>query len=623
MLAETIQQHTQLDAQAFVKHLTVNINSISKQLAADRGKEQQLAESVSLFKTSLSSVVSYRDHLLSGASDEFNAMNNGLAGGYIEPSSGGDPILNASALPTGRNMYAIDAEKTPSVAAWNIGKQLADTLLATHFEKNGKYPEKVSFTLWPSEFIHTQGATVAQILYLLGVEPVRDPFKRVKNLKLIPDDELGRPRIDIVVQSAGQLRDLAASRLALIERAVKMVADAEEGEQINFVAKGVRDAEKYLLDKGVAPLTARTNAYRRSFGGVNGAYGTAIMSQVEQGESWESDSDIAQQYIYNMGAAYGDSDSWSEFTPHLFAAALQNTEVVIQPRSSNTWGALSLDHVYEFMGGLNLAVREVTGKDPAAYFNDYRNPNKAKLETLNQTLWMELRSTLLNPKYITDLMAGEASSAETFAETFRNTYGWNVMKPDAIDDSVWNNLHQVYVEDSHELNVREFFEQENPYALQEMTGVMLETARKGLWKASKEQLLTLATLHTELVIKHEAGCGNFTCGNQSLQAFVKAQLTDAALTQAYQQQINAAEIGKSQSSGLVLSKQTEKAEQSKQSKQSQQTNEVKSGKESHQTESTSKENNEMSEDSNKFAWLWLLLLIPLSILLIRRKKRVR
>ncbi len=625
-LSESIQQHTHLDAQTFVNHLAINIQTMSKQLAAKRSKEQQLAESVSLFKTSLSSVVSYREHLLSGASNEFNAINNGLSGGYIEPSSGGDPILNPSALPTGRNMYAIDAEKTPSVAAWTIGKKLAETLLATHLEKTGKYPEKVSFTLWPSEFIHTQGATVAEILYLLGVEPVRDPFKRIKNLKLIPDEELGRPRIDVVVQSAGQLRDLAASRLALIERAVRMVANAEEGEQINFVAKGVRDAEKYLLDKGVAPLAARTNAYRRSFGGVNGAYGTAIMSQVEQGESWNSDSDIAQQYLYNMGAAYGDSESWGEFTPHLFAAALQNTEVVIQPRSSNTWGALSLDHVYEFMGGLNLAVREVTGKDPAAYFNDYRNPNKAKLETLNQTVWMELRSTLLNPKYIANLMEGEASSAETFAETFRNTYGWNVMKPDAIDDSVWNNLHQVYIEDSHQLNVREFFEQENPYALQEMTGVMLETARKGLWKASKEQLATIAKLHTELVIEHEAGCGNFTCGNQSLQTFIKAQLTDTALTEAYQQQSNAAEIGQSQSSGLVLAKQSKEAKKSKQKTEqnidAKGSNQVEQ-KPADKTTEQSTVNTDIGDKSNTLVWLWLLLLVPLSILFIRRKQNVR
>ena len=64
-------------------------------------------------------------------------------------------------------------------------------------------PRKVSYTLWSSEFIETEGATIAQILYMLGVEPVRDPFGRVTDLRLIPSEELGRPRIDVVVQTCG------------------------------------------------------------------------------------------------------------------------------------------------------------------------------------------------------------------------------------------------------------------------------------------------------------------------------------------------------------------------------------------------------------------------------------
>ena len=65
--------------------------------------------------------------------------------------------------------------------------------------------------LWSSEFSETEGATIAQILYMRGVEPVRDAFGRVTDLRLIPSKQLGRPRIDVVVQTSGQLRDLAAS----------------------------------------------------------------------------------------------------------------------------------------------------------------------------------------------------------------------------------------------------------------------------------------------------------------------------------------------------------------------------------------------------------------------------
>jgi len=585
----------------------INLDNLDPKL------KKQLAQSKHLFEQTLVNVIQYRMHLLQGAKNEMHAFSNAFNGGYISPSSGGDPIVNPAALPTGRNMFSIDAEKTPSSAAWSVGKELAEKLLATHWEQTQTYPKKVSFTLWPSEFIHSHGTTIAEILYLLGVEPVRDPFGRVTSVRLIDSKTLGRPRIDIVVQSAGQLRDLAASRLALIEQAVVMAAKAKNDIYPNFVATGVVDAEQYLLKKGVAPLVARNNASRRSFGGANGAYGTGIMGHVEQGASWETDSQIAKQYINNMGAVYGDDESWGEFVPHLFEAALQNTEIVIQPRSSNTWGMLSLDHVYEFMGGLNLAVREVTGKDPKAYFNDFRNPNNTNLQTLHQALWTEMRTTLLNPKYIQGMINGEASSAEHFAETFRNTFGWNVMKPDAIDDVVWDKLYQVYVEDINNMNLKQFFERENPYALQEMSGVMLETARKGLWEASEHQLKSLANLHATLVKKHEAGCGTFTCGNPLLQDFIKSNLTQKELVKAYQKQLDAAQIGSEISKGLVLKQQTS------QKSASQNTDNQSSNNDLSNNTSSKKQDDNTSQQSTSLTpstTVWVLLFLSILGLII-------
>ena len=518
--------------------------------------EPGLLETLSLYDN-------YTDLLLAGGADQKVALGNAVSGGYVSPASGGDPLLNPDALPTGRNMYSIDAEQTPSQAAWEVGKALADDMLRDYRERHGRLPNKVSFTLWPSEFIHSQGATVAQVMYLLGVAPVWAPNGQVQLLELIPAEELGRPRIDVVVQSAGQLRDLAASRLALINRAVEMAALAADQDE-NFVRDGVRLAEQHLLDQGLPPAEARRLSTRRSFGGVNGSYGTQIMGMVEQGDTWESDADVASQYLYNMGAMYGESGEWGEFVPELFTAALLNTDVVIQPRSSNTWGGLSLDHVYEFMGGLSLAVRSVTGKDAEAYFSDYRNPNRAKMETLQSAIAQEARTTLFNPRYLEGLTAGEASSAEVMAETLRNSFGWNTMKSAAIAPGFWNQVFETLIDDKHALGLNDFFETENPYALQEVTGVMLEAARKNFWTPDAAQLQALADLHADLVSRFEAGCGSFTCGNAALQDFIAARL-DPTLLASYQQQIEAAEVGSvEQSTELVLREQDVQAENGEQ-----------------------------------------------------------
>ncbi len=505
-------------------------------------KEEHLeryAKAVLKLRKNITHAQQNMENLLRSPESELASVLNALNGGYTDPSSGGDPIVNPMALPTGRNMYAVDAERTPSEEAWKVGKKLALSLLDKEKELKGRYPRKISFTLWSTNFISTEGATLAQILYLLGVEPVRDGFGTVRSLNLIPDEELGRPRIDVVVQTSGQLRDIAASRLDLINKAITMVSQARNPDSMNYVRSGIAMAEKYLIDKGFSPLEARKYASKRVFGGVNGNYGTGIMGLVEKGDAWEDEKQVAEQYLNNMGAIYESGDDWGIFRKGVFEAALQNTETVVQPRSSNTWGPLSLDHVYEFMGGLNLAVRNVTGNDPTAYFNDFRNVNRPKMQGLKEAIGVETNSTVFNPKYISELLDGEASSMNKFAETFRNTYGWNVMKPEAIDDYVWNVYHEIYVNDKFDLNVKERFEKENPYALQEMTSVMLETARKGYWNASDKQLNELVQMHAELVRDYDAGCSGFVCNNIKLRQYISEKLP-ADLSEQYNQAIDKA-----------------------------------------------------------------------------------
>lgn len=513
-----------LDDPAFDRRLDAAADAATIELQERAARDAEFARAVLTLEAAVAGVDRHRDGLRDSSDLELRSVARALAGGYVEPSPGGDPIVNPDAVPTGRNLYAIDAEKTPSPEAWAVGRKLAETLLDEHRRRRGAWPRKVAFTLWPSDFIGTEGATIGQIFYLLGVEPVWDPFGRVADLRLIPEADLGRPRIDVVVQTAGQLRDLAASRLALINRAVAMAAGARDGDaHPNFVRAGRLRAEEVMKEKGLSPADARRYSTLRVFGGVNGNYGTAIMEMVERGDRWEDDADVAGQYLRNMGAVYDEGELWSFYADGVFEAALADTEIVVQPRESHTWGALSLDHVYEFMGGLSMAVRHVTGSDADAYFNDFRNAQRPRVTDLDSTVWTEARSTLLNPAWIGEMQEGGASSAEQFAETFRNTYGWNVMKPAAIDDALWNELYDVYVDDRHDVGVEAFFRRENPYALQEMTAVMLETVRKGYWDAAPEQVAALAELHTGLVREFEAGCSGFVCDNAALASFIAEQ----------------------------------------------------------------------------------------------------
>ena len=524
------------------KHLGKPSTAMMK--AAMKGKptytkaEINLAQAVLEVERTILNVHRYKAALLQSPEQEIRSLLNALDGGYTAPSPGGDPIANPNTLPTGRNLFAINAEATPSESAWEKGKKLAENTIEMYRKRhNDSIPRKVSYTLWSGEFIETEGATVAQVLYMLGVEPIRDAFGRVTDLRLIPSEELGRPRIDVVVQTSGQLRDIAASRLFLINRAVEMAAAAKDQFE-NHVAEGVIAAERALTEKGISPKEARELSAYRVFGGVNGSYGTGIQGMVQKGDRWENESEIADVYLNNMGAFYGSEKDWETVKQFAFEAALVNTDAVVQPRQSNTWGASSLDHVYEFMGGMNLAVRHVTGKDPDAYLSDYRNRNNVRMQEVKEAIGVESRTTIFNPAYIREKMKGEAGAAATFAEIVQNTYGWNVMKPKAVDKELWDEIYNIYVKDKFGLGLQAYFEKQNPAALEEITAVMMETARKGMWKASEQQLADIAQLHTQLIAKYKPSCSGFVCDNAKLRDFI-ASKTDAASAVSYRKDITA------------------------------------------------------------------------------------
>ena len=518
----------------------------------------EMARALREVETALNNVAHYRKTLLESPSLELASLLNALSGGYTAPSPGGDPIANPNTLPTGRNLFSINAEETPTEQAWQKGKDLAEQSIEAYRKAHGgDYPRKVAFTLWSSEFILTGGATVAQALYMLGVEPVRDRFGRVSDIRLIPSATLGRPRIDIVVQTSGQLRDLAASRLFLLHRAVAMAAEAHDEPYENGVRQGVQASERALIDKGIPPKEARAISRYRVFGGLNGGYGTGIQGMVEQGNAWDDNKEIAEVYLNNMGAFYGDPAQWEAFAKEAFAAALTNTDVVMHPRQSNTWGALSLDHVYEFMGGMNLAVQQVTGKDPDAYFADYRNRNDYHVQSSHDAIVTEARTKLLNQAFIARSVEGGASSADMLAEMVRNLYGWNVTKPSVVSDGMWDEVFDVYVADKLGTDLPRQLEAASPMALQQITATMLETARKGLWDATPEQVGSLARLHAALVERHGPSGDSFDGANPKLQEYV-AQHVPQAAARHYRQQMEQQAASPSQAKGKaqVLHKQT-------------------------------------------------------------------
>merc|ERR1712118_288594 len=132
-----------------------------------------------------------------------------MGGQYVEPGPGGDPIRNPDVLPTGKNIHALDPQAIPTSAAIQSAKVVVDRLLERQRKENdGKYPE-----------------SIAQVMLMVGVMPVSDALGRVNKLEVIPLEELGRPRVDVVVNCSGVFRDLFVNQMNLLDRAVKLAAE--------------------------------------------------------------------------------------------------------------------------------------------------------------------------------------------------------------------------------------------------------------------------------------------------------------------------------------------------------------------------------------------------------------
>ena len=92
-----------------------------------------------------------------------------------------------------------------------------------------------------------------------------------------------------------------------------------------------------------------------------------------------------------------------------------------------------------------------------------------------------------------------------------------------------------------------------------MTAVMAETARKGLWDATPEQLREISALHVDLVDRYKPGCSGFVCDNAKLREVIRKNVGggvgDAYLAAIDQVRENeAARSGSRKVEGLALEK---------------------------------------------------------------------
>jgi len=447
---------------------------------------------------------------LQNTTQEMDMLLLALKAGYIPPNAGNDPVRDPSVMPTGKNLVSFDPRKTPDKIAWVIGKKCADDLLAAYYAKHGSYPESVGVVLWAVETMRTKGQSVAMIMRLLGTEPVWDATGKVTGYKITSIQDLGRPRIDVVVTASSLFRDTFSNVMTLLDKAIRELAINSDDGQDNYIKKHYETLKSEYLSQGKSADDAEFLAASRVYSEAPGSYGNGLAAKIGATESWDTSEDLVDTYLTRSAYIYGTDKNgtpvYGQAGKEAFVNVLKNVQATVQLRDS-TYGALDNDDVASYLGGLTLAAKWASGKDVDAYIANTRlGADRLKIQTFEQFVSQELDSRLLNPKFVEEMLKEGYAGSETLAKWFGNTFYVDATTG-AISDKNWHDLAATYVFNE---TVRS---QLDPYALQSLIGYALEAARKGMWQASDEDLTQLSNTYMQTMVDYGVVCCHHTCAN--------------------------------------------------------------------------------------------------------------
>ncbi|MEZ0471224.1 cobaltochelatase subunit CobN [Luteimonas salinilitoris] len=437
---------------------------------------------------------------------EIEALLSGLRGGFVRPGEGGDPVRNPE-VPSGRNLYSFDPDKIPTHAAWQAGEEAFEQLLAAHRQAHdGAAPDKLTFVMWSVETVRHLGVVEAQVLHAAGLRPAWSAGGDVERIEIVPQAELARPRIDVVVQVTGSYRDQFDGFMHKLDAALQQLSRLDEPG--NAIAANSRRIAASLAERGVDAERAAALSRLRMFGNAPGDYGTDLADKVMDSTEWDSETPLAEQFLARLQYGYGGED-WGTSggeDGNLLAEHLAGTDGVVLPRSSNVYGALNTDHVFEYMGGLSMAMRHVDGSTPALYVSDLRTA-AARTTTAAEFLSAELRSRYLNPQWIGAMQQEGYAGTLQVLDVANNLFGWQATAPGTVRADQWQAMHETYVLDKRELGIDAWFERHNPTAQAQLIERMMEAVRKGYWQADAQTRRELAERWQALTAEHGGDAG--------------------------------------------------------------------------------------------------------------------
>jgi len=415
---------------------------------------------------------------------ELPAIIHALDGGYIRPAPGGDLVRTPAILPTGRNLHGFDPFHIPSAFAVREGAHQAQIMLDRHLAETGEFPESVALVLWGSDNLKSEGGPIAQALSLMGARPRFDSYGRLCGAELVPLQDLGRPRIDVVMTLSGIFRDLLGLQVRMLAEAAFLAASADEPLEMNFVRKHALDHQR---EQGCDLETASL----RVFSNADGAYGANVNQMIDAG-CWTEEDELADAYQARKCFAYGRTGQAVRHS-EMLETILKGVDFIYQNVESVELGVTTIDHYVDTLGGISRAIRRAKGVEAPCYIGD-QTAGEAKVRTLAEQVALETRTRMLNPVWYEGLLKHGYEGVRQIEAQVTNTMGWSATTGQ-VAPWIYQQISETYVLDEA---MRDRLAALNPTASARLARRLLEVCDRNYWTPDDATLNALRQASDDL-----------------------------------------------------------------------------------------------------------------------------
>ena len=470
------------------------LRAVIESMVAGRTPEEALADAGATAATTPDPLPMLRelataDKLMS-EDHETRGILRALDGRFVRPAPGGDLLRTPAILPTGRNLHGFDPFRIPSAYAVQDGARQAERLLARHMADGNPLPESIAMVLWGTDNLKSEGGPIAQALALMGAKPRFDSYGRLAGAELMPLDQLGRPRVDVVITLSGIFRDLLPLQIKLLAEAAFLAAQADEPLEQNFIRK---HALAFVAEHGGDLETAAL----RVFGNAEGAYGSNVGSLVDNSR-WEDGDELAETYTRRKGFAYGRAGRPQQ-QAELLQSVLSGVQLAYQNLDSVELGVTTIDTYFDTLGGISRAIKRAKGPDAEVapvYIGDQTKDGAGggTVRTLSEQVALETRTRMLNPKWYEGMLKHGYEGVRQIEVHVTNTMGWSATTGQ-VQPWVYEQLSETFMLDPE---MRERLAKLNPTASAKVANRLLEASDRKYWKPDAKMLDALRRAGEEL-----------------------------------------------------------------------------------------------------------------------------